>query len=518
MTEMPESTESATNGRTRALNIATVLIGLTFLSLGTWATWFAALRNDQYQLIHLGQTVRRGGLMYVDAWENKPPGIAWINAAALAMSGDHPMGPWLMPGAVAVVVLGLVWYSASRLFGNRTGRRSVLIAALVYSLRIYDAPSINPDFYSSILELAASAAWLLALFGGEKKVVSASRRATLWMLVSGLLWAAAATVKQVGCVGLLTATIATGIHAVLRSDFRTRCLRGIVVAWAGFLVGLAVVASVLASQGVLDEASAAVFTFNRELAGWDSLRQVLHGSGRLRADLAPLAAFLWLGVVGIAVGVFAERPRRSSSAVVPTMLLWWLAACAFALIGPSGSMRYWQATFPPMIWLAGLGVHHVQEVQERLDRHHRFAFIVVSTTALILLMRPMLYEVRASLAASYVQFDERPNERDRLVEVGRAIAEMTDPGDLIYVWAFHAGVYVHADRSAAARFTYPRSSEQMDDILRCLEEKRGSMILVPRRSPEFAAFCDESCRQRFQDILKGFVPSAPIGSYEVWLR
>ncbi len=79
-------------------NIAPVLSWIlvaTFIALGTWSSYWAYQRNDQYQLITLGQTVYDGGRLYVDAWENKPPGVAWINALGIAMSGGALSDPAL---------------------------------------------------------------------------------------------------------------------------------------------------------------------------------------------------------------------------------------------------------------------------------------------------------------------------------------------------------------------------------------------------------------------------------------
>jgi hypothetical protein len=123
-----------------------LLIGAIVLA-GSWASYHVPGRNDQYQLIQLGQCVYHGGRMYVDCWENKPPGIAWINALGLALTRGNPIGPWILPGAVEVAVFCHVGYAQDRTSRTRMG----LSRALVYSLRLYDTSSINPDFYASML-------------------------------------------------------------------------------------------------------------------------------------------------------------------------------------------------------------------------------------------------------------------------------------------------------------------------------------------------------------------------------
>lgn len=499
------------------LAATTVIIAASFLGIGSWASYHAPLRNDQYQLIQLGQCVYSGGRLYVDCWENKPPGVAWLNALGLAVSGGERVGPWLLPGFTAAAALAVLWISATRLFSVRTGRRIVLIAALVYALRIYDTPSINPDFYASAFELAAVSLWLFGFAGGDVPATR-SRVATICTLGGGLMWSAATACKQVACIGLIAPTLVALVLSAANHAEGRRWLRGVATAWVGFTIGVGAVAGVLAYQHTLGEAWAATVTFNTGFADGTALVAAL-GGGRIRADLAPVAAFLWLALLGGGVTLYAGRANRVLRPSVFSFILWWFAAVAFALLGPSGSMRYWQATFPPMIWLAAAGVYHVQQAQERLEGTQRLTFIAVIVTALVMLMGPALDEVRVGLASSFAASVEEPNERDRLVEIGRRVRELVPPGERVYVWGYQAGVYVYSDRLPASRFTYPRSHEQMDEILTELERGKAYVFLSPKhRVPEFAHFCDEACHKRLEGVLSGYTSLEPIGPYGVRVR
>ena len=95
-------------------NIYSALVWIAvvaLLSLGVWASYYAIVRTDQYQLIHLGQVIWDGGRMYVDCWENKSPGIAWLNALGLFCAGGSELGAWILPGVVALSAV--VVYPAS---------------------------------------------------------------------------------------------------------------------------------------------------------------------------------------------------------------------------------------------------------------------------------------------------------------------------------------------------------------------------------------------------------------------
>src|SRR3990172_7030054 len=141
---------------------AALVVG--FLTVGTWSSYWAEQRNDQYQLITLGQCVYSGGQLYVDYWENKPPGIAWINALGLVLSLGGQLGVWVLPAAIALLCIIPLWYAVGRLLSPTAGRWTAVLASLLATLRLYDAPSINPDFYSAMFELAACSLWLSAVF------------------------------------------------------------------------------------------------------------------------------------------------------------------------------------------------------------------------------------------------------------------------------------------------------------------------------------------------------------------
>ncbi|UCG34446.1 MAG: hypothetical protein JSU68_07350 [Phycisphaerales bacterium] len=158
---------------------------VVLVSLGVWASYWAVLRDDHYQLIYVGQRLLDGGTYYIDSWENKPPGIAWINATALALAGGRPLGAWIAPGVVAVAVLALTAWGVSRVLGRVAAIGLLFTAGVVMTMRVHDAPSINPDFYSAAFALAAVTLFVVALSARAR-----AGRAGL-ALLAGLMWAGA---------------------------------------------------------------------------------------------------------------------------------------------------------------------------------------------------------------------------------------------------------------------------------------------------------------------------------------
>jgi hypothetical protein len=497
-----------------------VLVGGLVLA-GNWASYHAPGRNDQYQLIQLGQCVYNGGRMYVDCWENKPPGIAWLNALGFVAARGNPIGPWIVPAVLEVGMLVLVWAALRRIVCERTARKAVLLSAVVYALRIYDTPSINPDFYSSIFELAAIACLIRGVVAplNRSAVDDSEVRCTYsypLCALAGLLWAAATSVKQVGCVGLLVLTLGGIITALLRPELRPHVIKAVSFTWTGFLLGIATVAGVLWYQGTLREAWNAIFTFNTGLVSAQSFAAAIDNRRRLLSELAPVVLPLWLAITGVIMSFWYPRFRGFPLSLAIGLVMWWLAAVILAGMGPSHSMRYWQATFPPMLALATVGLYYIQKVQDGLVRPERLTAFVVAATAAVLLARPAIYELRAGLATSIAAASEHPTEREQLVEISGRVSELSGQSEPIYVLDYRPGIYVYSDHPVASRFNYPRSASQWNEILARLEATPAKIIIKPDKpASEFRHYCDSACQLRVEAVLNNCEMVDKIQDYEI---
>lgn len=452
--------------------------------------------------------------MYADCWENKPPGLAWLNALGFLAAGGNAIGPWLLPPVFMTVTLMVVWSAARKVFHERTARKAVLVIALVYALRLYDTPSINPDFFASLFELMGVLLLIRAIVPRLHPVGATDEDGSMddaedfpaYVLcaMSGLMFAGATSIKQVGCIGFVILALILLVVAVRNPEFRSNTLRALLAAWGGFALGLGAVAAVLWQQGTLAEAGRAMFSFNTGLMNLDALSAAFARRAVIRGELAPLLLPLWLGLTGMVMSFWYRRYGGFPLLVAIGVAVWWVLALVLAGMGPSKSMRYWQATFPPMLVLAAVGLHYIQLAQSRLGHPERLTLFVLAATVAIALVRPALVELRAGLAGSYAEADTHPNERDRLGEVAARVRELTATGDRIYVLDYASGIYVYADRAAAMRFNYPRSAEQCEEILSRLESGAAKLLIVPERpAAEFRQFCDEDCRERLRKIVEG---------------
>jgi len=535
--------------------LITLSIVAAAVTVASLASYYAQHRNDQYQLILLGKCLNEGGRMYTDCWENKPPGIAWLNALGLLIYKREALGTWMLPGLVTYGCLATLAWTAFRVFGLRIGFLATMLAVVVATLRAYDAPSINPDFYSSMFALAG-ASLILRAVGWSTGLAPEPNPATVPSvtvnppspirivalgLASGLFFGAAVLVKQTGLLGLVCLTAGAIVPHSGTVSYRRRWIP-FAAAWLAVVVELGTAVSVLFHQQTVGLAWEAVMTFNRYLLTWDHLTESLGSWRRAMDGLWSMQLPLWLAAIGIIstasrgfrqghqpVNIDPHNQstidnRQSTMApgfrsMIIGLVAWWLVEVFFALTGPSYAMRYWQGTFPPMLWLAAFGLHLIGQFLDRLDSRHRWAATIVAVTAVAFLAKPLVDEYRHGLASSYLAYSDGDPERTRLREIGRVIQEQVPPDERIYVMAYDAGVYVYADRLPASRFTYPRSKEQMDEILADLAGAKPRAVLVPPRPAEqFEMWCDDGCVDRIKSFDHYQSTSHNFGQWQLYLK
>lgn len=480
------------------------------IALGTWCSYNAGgSRTDQYQLIHLGKTVYDGGRMYIDCWENKPPGLAWINALALAASGGWLAAPWILPGVIGCIAVAVFYWALKSILGLIPAVAIAFLASVLISTRDYDTPSINPDFYCAMNVLLASSLQLSAQFGSP-------RWPRLMSLTSGLCWAAAAAMKQTGPLGLLALSLLGGRSLFARKKPTERPPNLGLLTWLGFLTGVSFIAVILAWRGTFSEAMHAIFGFNQSLLSPRAFWESLGGWARIIGYLRPLELPLWLMLIGIAGAVLRSRHLALSRMIILALACWWIAEEWFALVGPSATMRYWQATWPPMLWLAGCGIAQLVHFWRDTGRGRRWMLAIVLATLAFFLGAPLktqyFHGLGRSIAAYY---SSEPSQRDRLREIGRYVREQVPPGQKIYVMRYDTGVYLYADRPAAVRFTNIRSLDQEREAIERLESNAATAILIPKNQVQLRAHFAASTLQRFDALLSSYENRGDIGGYQL---
>jgi len=484
------------------------------LGFGTWAAYWAELRDDHYQLLYLGQCVFDGGRMYIDCWENKPPGLAWINALGLWLGGGDLRGPWVLPGLTAAVGLAVYSLAASRLFGRTAAMWTVLIGGLLMSMRLYDTPSINPDTYGVQFALSGAAMMLVSV-----RLRRARCRAAVGFL-AGLSWAAGFAIKQTGVLGLIVLTVVALVSGGNRRE-RRRWRFAALWNWIGFLVGTAAVAFALYRRGILSEAFDATFLFNARYAHGSDLIGALRDWSRATQMFVPMRFALCVALLGLLGVLRAGRVNGLGRAVVLGLLVWFLSEVVLGLMGPSRSVRYWQALWPPVLLACGFGIRLLQMAYRRTRTGPRLVFGLTLGTAMVLLIQPTYLHFVTGASESYLQYIAEDRERDLLERMGRDLRKIVPESEPMFVLGYNAGLYLYSQRPCASRYTYVRSPEQLEYVLGMLERGEAGAVLAPEKMEELvSAGFGPAEQKRILEILEAYEYRGDVqgcGKYRVFV-
>jgi len=430
------------------------------------AVWRTDVVDDQ-MFGYYGWRIAHGATVYLDVWDNKPPGIYWINALGMLIGGDSYYG------VIAMCVLAmLVAHVAFFVIGVSVYHRSAAaLATILMSFYLthgyYTGGTNRTETFLVACELSAVAFYMRGW---------ARDRWWTWY-VAGVLCGLAFLFKQVGlaawgCMGLHTIILVAGRRLPVPAGLR-RCL--LLLAGAATTVGLA--AGFLASRGALAEAWFASFEFNRAYfsAGasqfpynyvtWTLLKEHFKPIllvPTLMAIAAVIHTFLWwlrpqYRPADIQAVLSAHRPVCPRHVLL--FVMWFWVSLYGALLSPHGFRHYLVPVIPPLLLLAGHLINVLRAEGTLLDRVQRRAWVLVA----FMLIAYFAYEAgRLQLAEVSKVWVFRIDpyltgtgtyDAAHWEVVGDAVSRHSGPEDRIHCWGYMPGVYLRARRINACRFT-----------------------------------------------------------------
>jgi hypothetical protein len=384
-----------------------VVLGVASLATRVPGLVSARLFNvDESYLAAMGLTLDRGGLLYVDAVDRKPPVLPWLYSVSGWLVGSIDLRAVRLVAVVVVAATGVVVaVLVRRLGGSRAG------AATGGALAVLGTAAFPPaDGQAANFELFA----LLPAAGAVLAVVAArgapAGRRLVLLVAAGALVALAGMVKQPLLVVALP--VAWGAWRVGRAP-------AVGVAGVGGVAALAALGLPFGLDGVLRWA-------------WADNGDYLDGGvGLLRAAGVAVvvgAAFALLQLPTLAP-LWARRDRLGA---VDGVVWCWLVAGAVALVpGFRFFFHYFLVLVPPLAALAGL----VLSSAPAPARHRAVA--AAAAVALV------------CVGVASLPFADRTRVEDELVAVVEA---RTDPDDRIVVWGALPELYWRTERLPGARF------------------------------------------------------------------
>jgi hypothetical protein len=519
---------------------ATALVALAF------ALRLAALSEplgiDQGLWASFARGLARGQTMYVDIWDQKPPGIFLTYLAGLAAFGWNTRAVVWLDWIASIVTTAALFGTANRLAGRTAGSLAAVLYALLtmpaalYGYGGFLERGVNETFISM---LAAIGAYGVARFATGERALAALSAAGL---------AAGATVVYKPNAGNYAVALA-GFLLLLPRDARGRRRAGrreLFVFWASAAVLPAAMVAWLWTQGLVREAWIAAIDYN--------LGYVSSGPAGSRHWL-DYAHAIWLrlktdplwaagGLASLAVLVNLRRRRVDALAALAVL---WGAAAAIAIYANGAWLfnSYFIAALPPLAllaaWLFDAGAR-----RSGLGR----ALSLLAAAVIVVLggMRGDVIRVVSSARADLAALLDRVDRPHYLETFGgyandrgysaRANAELaaylrahTSVDDRIYVFGISgAEAYFDADRLTAGRFLrvnffipgdYPDPRFRIDAVVEGLARARPAALVFERlhSTSPMAKISDAlPGRPDVQRLLTGYRLDAQIEDFAVYRR
>lgn len=473
---------------------------------------------DQGTYSYVAERILDGGLPYVDAYDNKPPGTYYAHAAVL----------WLVPssvrwsqsclpaelfqpcGYVALQAADIVWTAATlvalfavarRVTGAQTGALvAVTLAALFLNLSQLSKEGSTPEkqlLLPMVLAYLAVARWhaggrigWLGLAGVAAGVAFVFKQTAISVPLALVLWAA------------WEQTLLKRRTPRHRRPWMTRAmLSGATVFLASFVAPLALVSASLAQRNAVGPFWDAAFAYNVGQAGSDVAdlsRAFARGAWQV---FSGSSALLWLLALGGALA--AARGAWPLQRLAVT----WAAADTLSLF--LGGTKFAQVHFvqlvPAYAILAALAVGAAWRATRGALRVRVYA--IAALVAVGALSNPL------QLAVSRRAWNERlpwravpaPEERiaRRLIQEMETVAGSSATRTL-YVLGDASQVYVLAGARSPSRFFHGFPTSQVYTRGTGWVARRAELVYALQENPPFAVVIDPATRGYDPDGRLGF--------------
>lgn len=454
-----------TSLRVLITTMALVIVPLIVLSQ-IIAFWRTDVVDDQ-MFAYYGWRIAHGAVPYLDVWDNKPPGIYWINALGMLLSGGSYFGILVLCGLALAVAHTAFFIGASVVYHRSSAALTTILLACYLTHAYYTGGANRTETFLVAFELTGVALYLHGFARG---------RWWKWYL-AGVCCGTAFLFKQVG----LAAWGCMGLHLFALALFhylpwRTALGRAVLLL-GGATTAIGAAVGVLTAQGALSAACYAVFGFNREyfaagasefpysFVSWALLKEHIKPilvMPLLMAAAAVIHGFLWwwrpLFRPTDVLPAVAERQRRCPLSL-GFFTAWTLVAWYGALMSPHAFRHYLVPTIPPLIFMAGYLIDMLRAEQRLLRRMQQRAWVTVAVVVVGYFAAGAVRTQFQEMSKVWVfRIDPwltgtgqyAPAEWEA---VGEAVREVTLPGDRIQCWGYLPGVYLTSKRVNAVRFT-----------------------------------------------------------------
>jgi 4-amino-4-deoxy-L-arabinose transferase-like glycosyltransferase len=418
-----------------------IALGLALLGLVLAAPMLLyPLGRDQATYANIAQSIRAGGLPYLDMWDIKPPMIYYLYAAAFTVGGASQVAARALDLVAVALMLPALYALARRAGGAVAGRWAVLLLPVFYFTETF-ASLTQSD--SLVLLPMLWAAYSVVRAG---EAVRGGRAAIGWAVLAGALCALVLWFKHYYVLFALALMVE---HVARRRALPWR--EGLAFGLGGAAVALPILAWAV-QAGLWGE----MLIIAQGTAEYNA--QSFESVGALAAQLWHYFGFRWAhwGVLmACAALLLVNRPRPWR--LVRLMGVWGLAGGAFVVVQGKGFDTHWLPLFPPLVILGGCGLAasvsalpwaRVRRIAAVLAVIGLGAILVKDTWARAL---PLLTGAQG-WGDYYRHFQAGDLSAAESYAMAQWLRQRVPAGETVFIWGFRPEVAFMAGLTPATRF------------------------------------------------------------------
>jgi 4-amino-4-deoxy-L-arabinose transferase-like glycosyltransferase len=465
------------------MKLVLAALALVFVVSLQYAPSVTNQRRDSGIFAYTGKVITEGGLPYVDAWDNKLPGVYYIDALAFVLFGTNLWALWLFENLTLVITALVLSWVLKQAFREQTK----LWLGPVLLILFVRHPGLISDV--NFTEPYALLPQVVILAAGYQFLRQPSYR--LGFLI-GFASGVALLIKQttVGGALMFVPAILISRHPVLGTPARWRWLTVIV---AGGLTCLGLVALYLLANGILDDALQASFVAATSFHDWVSNGSAWIGATvikTLTATTFPLVYGPFFPFIGVGMALALRRVRDfpypdRQTATDATLAIW--AALTFVLdmilanITNRGYAHYYVTLVPSVILLTMLSLPAMARYVARSGFRVRLVFAALRLELIVFFI---VVPIVASLIRFWVAGWDVVGP-ERITPLATYVMENTEPGDGVLVWGADTAINFQSGRDSPTPYNYgyplivpnEESGENVRQMVKDLERNKPVMIV-----------------------------------------
>jgi hypothetical protein len=409
-------------------------VGILALLLATQWNWFAMpFERDEGEYSYAAWLLQTGGVPYAESFLQKPPMIIYAYWLGQVVFSDTAVWPPRVLGFLCVALtLFITSWIAWREYGRQAGVWTAFLFVPMVAFPHFSPVAANTEKFMNLPMMLTVA---LAVYG---------RGYPRWWVgaLAGMASVFAVLFKPICGPVLAVVFVLWGVDVLRQKDGVIRATALCSSVFLGAVVGCLAAFAPLALKGALGAMWESAFVFNRAYAALSNLSMF--------GPMIETVAVWWFPLVVLAVYfVFFSRLSRTGYWAV-------LLGVSVASVSASGNGHYYLMLIPfwAVIGGAALGDLHrrIEAVGFRL-RVLKIAVAMASVLILFIPLFPKLFLSPRQLCASL--YGDNPFLES--AEVAKVVADLTGPGDRVYVAGSEPQILFHAKRRSITRFviSYP---------------------------------------------------------------